>query len=44
VLIFDIWHPDLTQEERAFIREFMQTYDQWSSEYGALSRLDKGLV
>ncbi len=44
VLIFDIWHPDLTQEERDFIREFMQTYDQWSSEYGALSRLDKGLV
>jgi tetratricopeptide (TPR) repeat protein len=38
VLIFDIWHPELTIEEKQGIRDFMSIYDSWSQEYGQLSK------
>lgn len=38
ILIFDIWHPDLKQQEREAIKTFMKTYDTWSCEYGSLSK------
>lgn len=43
VLIFDIWHPDLTSEEKAFIKLFMQVHGEWNTECGFLAGLDKGL-
>ncbi|MBA6389208.1 aspartyl/asparaginyl beta-hydroxylase domain-containing protein [Colwellia sp. BRX10-3] len=41
VLIFDIWHPDLTLQERGAIKTFMQTHDTWSQEYAQLSKAVK---
>ena len=38
VLIFDIWHPDLTDAEKEAIREFMLTYDNWSKVFAPLSQ------
>lgn len=29
VLIFEIWHPDLRQEERAFVEEAYRLYEDW---------------
>lgn len=38
VLIFDIWHPDLTEVEKEAIRGFMLIYDRWSKIYSPLSK------
>lgn len=43
VLIFDIWHPDLSVEEQAFIQRFMKVHSHWDQECGFLAGLDKGL-
>lgn len=43
VLIFDVWHPQLKQQEKAFIQKFMQIHDNWKSEYGYMVGLDRGL-
>jgi hypothetical protein len=43
VLIFDVWHPALSAEEKSFIRTFMQVHGEWKAECGFLAGLDKGL-
>ena len=41
VLIFDLWHPELSKEERIFVQNFMRVFDQWNHRYGPLAGLDK---
>ena len=43
VLIFDIWHPELSGAEQIFIKKFMQYHQQWIATFGQLANLDKGL-
>jgi hypothetical protein len=43
VLIFDIWHPHLSDQEKTAIRLFMKLYNEWSTTYGPLASLDKRL-
>lgn len=40
VLIFDIWHPDLTSVERQGIAHFMSQHQLWVEKYGKLAALD----
>uniref|UniRef100_UPI0040488DF6 aspartyl/asparaginyl beta-hydroxylase domain-containing protein n=1 Tax=Rheinheimera sp. TaxID=1869214 RepID=UPI0040488DF6 len=40
VLIFDIWHPDLTLSERQAIAHFMSQHQLWVEKYGKLAALD----
>lgn len=41
VLIFDLWHPDLTEQERVFVQSFMREYSKWEKRYGRLAGLDR---
>ncbi|MDM7860069.1 aspartyl/asparaginyl beta-hydroxylase domain-containing protein [Alteromonas sp. ASW11-36] len=41
VLIFDLWHPDLSVEERQFVQHFMRIYSSWEPRFGQLAGLDK---
>ena len=43
VLIFDIWHPDLSENEKSFIRSFMSIHTRWQEQSGFLAALDIGL-
>ncbi len=40
VLIFDIWNPFLSEEEKVAIRKLVSTYQQWFDVYGKLAALD----
>lgn len=40
VLIFDIWNPYLTKQEKSGVRELVATYQQWFEVYGKLAALD----
>jgi hypothetical protein len=40
VLIFDVWHPDLTDDEKSAIRHFMTQHKLWSEKYAKLAALD----
>lgn len=42
VLIFDLWHPDLSIVEKSAVTEFMVQHDQWHKAYGKLAAVDKG--
>ncbi|WP_100655738.1 aspartyl/asparaginyl beta-hydroxylase domain-containing protein [Alteromonas flava] len=41
VLIFDVWHPDLTEAEKGFIQHFIAEHNDWSNNVGRLAGLDK---
>jgi hypothetical protein len=41
VLIFDVWHPDLSKDERDAVSEFMQLFEHWNKNFGKLAVLDK---
>ncbi|MBE1299140.1 MAG: hypothetical protein GJ680_04450 [Alteromonadaceae bacterium] len=41
VLIFDVWNPNLQQEEKQAIRNFMRNHHEWSNSYGKMAALDK---
>ncbi|WP_100642064.1 aspartyl/asparaginyl beta-hydroxylase domain-containing protein [Alteromonas facilis] len=41
VLIFDVWHPDLSEYEKNFIEVFVTQHNQWSESFGKLAGLDK---
>lgn len=41
VLIFDVWHPDLNQQEKSFFRRFMALHSEWAPSMGLLANLDK---
>lgn len=43
VLIFDVWHPDLSAEERNAIRHFMAQHQLWAEKYAKLAALDARL-
>ncbi|WP_019674851.1 aspartyl/asparaginyl beta-hydroxylase domain-containing protein [Arsukibacterium perlucidum] len=40
VLIFDVWHPDLADDEKHAIRHFMAQHQLWSEKYAKLAALD----
>lgn len=40
VLIFDIWNPHLTEQEKSGVRELVATYQHWFEVYGKLAALD----
>lgn len=42
VLIFDLWHPDLTQPERSAICEILVKHERWHQQFGMLARVDRG--
>ncbi|TPV61863.1 aspartyl/asparaginyl beta-hydroxylase domain-containing protein [Aestuariibacter sp. GS-14] len=42
VLIFDLWHPDLTSEERIAISALIASQQQWHKSYGMLANVDRG--
>lgn len=42
VLIFDLWHPDLTKQERTAISEIVIRYNSWYQQYGVLAKVDRG--
>lgn len=42
VLIFDLWHPDLTQQERSAISEIVVKHESWHKQFGMLARVDRG--
>lgn len=41
VLIFDVWHPDLSLQEREAIAQFMHIYHLWDQRFGSLAGLDR---
>lgn len=43
VLIFDVWHPQLTITEKQAICHFMAEHQRWSENYAKLAGLDAGL-
>ncbi|MBL52610.1 MULTISPECIES: aspartyl/asparaginyl beta-hydroxylase domain-containing protein [Marisediminitalea] len=42
VLIFDLWHPDLNEDERSAISSLIHTQQQWHKSYGMLASVDRG--
>ncbi|APD93422.1 hypothetical protein BM523_05005 [Alteromonas mediterranea] len=43
VLIFDVWHPELTIEEKQALAKFMRKFSDWNSGVGQLANLDAQL-
>lgn len=41
VLIFDVWHPDLSKQERNALSRFIQLFEDWNKNFGKLAALDK---